>query len=214
MPNLTSNEILEFRRKKLTHQERKAIKLAEKSNNPWDHKSLPRPPRDLVESAKVKIRDFHLDRTQKSCCYCGRSLRDAEIETDREHIIPKKDKKGLSYNLFNLSVSCKRCNMSYKKERTDHIVDFDTIEHDMFNPARYKIPHPNIDTYEDHIFRFSLQFGRREITTYKRKSEKGRFLYSFVNLRELCVLQLDLAQTGRSVRDGFRRMFGVSDRGL
>lgn len=214
MPNLTNNEILEFRRKRLTHQERKAIKIAEKTDNPWNHKLLPQPSRDLVKSAKTKIRDFHLDRTQKSCCYCGRSLRDAEIETDREHIIPKKDKKALSYNLFNLSVSCKRCNMSYKNDLTDHIVDFDTIEHDIFNPARYKIPHPNIDTYEDHIFRFSLQFGRNEITTYKRKSEKGHFLYNFVNLRELCIIQLDLAQTGRIVRDGFRRMFGVSGRGL
>lgn len=214
MPLLTDREILRFRRYHLTREERSAIKLAEKSSNPWKHGSFPEPTKTRLESAKNKIREFHLDRTSRSCCYCRRPLRDAEIETDREHIIPKGKKKHLSYNIFNLSVSCKRCNMTYKQERIDHIVDFNTIESDMFNTARYKIPHPNIERLEDHIVRYSLQLGTNEITTYRRKSIKGRYLYTFVNLKELCVVQLDLLQAGRKVSERVRGLFRMPSNGI
>ena len=193
MPEMTEQEVEDFVNNDLDEGERDAIEHALNSPKPWAHDKFANPTKSRLKSAKFKIKEFHKKKTQDKCCYCRRSLLDANIETDREHIVPKGKVKSLSYNIFNLSVSCKRCNMTYKRERVEHIVDYVTIESDLRNPERYLIPHPNIDIYENHIKRLSFQDGNYEITTYKRITDKGIFLYDFVRLDRLCVNQLDQA---------------------
>ena len=199
MPKLTEADELRFFEEILTIEEREAIREALDSNSPWSHKNFPKPTKKALKSAKVKIKAFHFERVSKKCCYCRRSLLDATIETDREHIVPKGKVKSLSYDIFNLSLACKRCNMTYKGERTDHILDIDNIETNLRDEDNYLIPHPNIDRYEDHLVRRSRQDGDQEFTTYERLTPKGHFLFDFVQLHRLCVNEFDRAQGGEAV---------------
>lgn len=209
MPELTEQEAHDFVELILTQDERDAIYFALASENPWSHENFDDPVKANLVKAKVKIKEFHFELVSKKCCYCRRSLEDASIESDREHIVPKGKKKTLSFDIFNLSLACKRCNMTYKGEKTDHIVDFETIESDIRNSDRYLIPHPNIDTYEDHLIRISMQFGAQQFTSYKRLTPEGHFLYDFVRLDRLCVDELDIAQGGNKVSELFDNFLGL-----
>ncbi|KUP92874.1 HNH endonuclease [Tritonibacter horizontis] len=199
MPEMTEQEAQYFVEQVLDQDERSAINVALASQNPWKHESFNDPVKTNLGTVKVKIKNFHFERVSRKCCYCRRSLEDASIETDREHIVPKGKKKSLSYDIFNLSLACKRCNMTYKGEKVDHIVDVDTIESDLRNPDRYLIPHPNIHSYEDHLIRISVQYGAQQFTSYRRITPQGQFLYDFVRLDKLCVDELDIAQGGKKV---------------
>ncbi|SNY58209.1 hypothetical protein SAMN06297129_3544 [Pseudooceanicola antarcticus] len=193
----------------LSQSERDAIDFALTAGNPWSHESFEDPIKGNLLTAKAKIKDFHSARVSKKCCYCRRSLEDASIESDREHIVPKGKKKSLSYNIFNLSIACKRCNMTYKGEKINHIVNFETIEADLRNSGRYLIPHPNIEVYDDHLLRISLQFGSKQITSYRCITDKGRFLYDFVRLDRLCVNEIDEAQGGEKVSEIAAELFDL-----
>lgn len=214
MAELTIEEENNFLYEILTEAERGAIENALKAVKPWDHKQFQQPNITLLVSVKQKLKDFHNERTNFNCCYCRRSLNDASIETDREHIVPKSKFKNLSYSLFNLSVACKRCNMAYKKEKVDHIVNHASIETDLRNPERYLIPHPNIDVYEEHLERFSIQFASKEVTSYKINSPKGQFLYEFVKLRHLCVKEFDVLQGGNDIREPILLELGIPLEGI
>lgn len=209
MPDMTEQEAHDFFELVLSQDERDAINFALASENPWKHEDFEGPVRASLVAAKVKIKDFHFERVSKKCCYCRRSLEDASIESDREHIVPKGKKKSLSFDIFNLSLACKRCNMTYKGEKTDHIVDFETIEADLRNSDRYLIPHPNIDIYENHLIRNSVQLGARQFTSYMRMTPQGHFLYDFFRLDRLCVNEFDEAQGGDKVGEIFAEFFGL-----
>ncbi len=207
MPELTDADILEFTTNILTIEETEAIVVALTTDDPWAHKDFDEPIKSLLVSVKNKIKAFHLERVSDSCCYCSRSLKDASIETDREHIVPKGEKKSLTYNIFNLSVACKRCNMTYKNTKTDHITNLDSIEANLKDPGSYLIPHPNIDTYSDHLKRVALKVDTHELTAYGRKTDKGRYLFDFVQLQMLCVDTLDVAQGGKSLDEAMALFF-------
>lgn len=213
MPQLTTEEIEDFLLNALSEDERDAVTFALTQTDPWAHEGFAKPIKEHLESIKVKIKDFHLERVNTKCCYCQRSLKDAKIESDREHVVPKSFKKSLSYDLFNISISCKRCNMTYKGERLDHIASTVGIEDDLRNADRYLIPHPNIDNCEDHLQRIAFQIGIREITTYHCHTDKGRFLFRFVELERLCVGEIDIAQGGASVNDAIAMLFDLPIRG-
>lgn len=211
---MTERDAENFVNNVLNEGERQAIEHALTFPKPWTHEQFQEPIKSSLESAKSKIKNLHVQITTNKCCYCRRSLNDANIETDREHIVPKGKVKSLAYNIFNLSVSCKRCNMTYKGEKVDHIIGYNTIEADLRNPDRYRIPHPNIDEYERHITRTSIQFDSTEITTYKCHSVKGSFLYTFVRLDKLCVNQLDEAQGGKKANERIAEIFGFPVEGI
>jgi hypothetical protein len=209
MADLTEQEAHGFVEQVLSQDERDAINHALASDNPWKHEDFDDPIKANLVSAKIKIKDFHFERVSKKCCYCRRSLEDASIESDREHIVPKGKKKSLSFDIFNLSLACKRCNMTYKGEKTNHIVDFETIEADLRNSDRYLIPHPNIDIYENHLIRNSVQLGAQQITSYRRMTPQGQFLYDFVRLDRLCINEFDEAQGGERVNEIFAELFDL-----
>jgi hypothetical protein len=209
MPILSEEEELGFWENSFTEEERTSIAIALASYSPWSENSFEKPTKTNLISAKIKLKNFHLDRTGNRCCYCRRSLLDATIESDREHIVPKGKVKSLTFRLFNLSISCKRCNMSYKRQKTEHIVDYSSVEQDLRNTERYRIPHPNIESYEDHLIRYSIQMGDQELVTYKRLTEKGKYLFDFVNLRALCIAELDAAQGGEKLNEFFATLLDL-----
>lgn len=207
MPKLTDKDIQEFLEGSLTVEEHCAIKLALESESPWKHEGFDEPTKSALMSVKIKIKEFHLGKTNHKCCYCRRSLRDAIIESDREHVVPKSRCKSLAYDIFNLSIACKRCNMTYKGEKVDHLIRPEDIESEYKDPDSYRIPHPNIEDYEDHIVRNTIQCDRGEVTTYKCYTDQGKFLYEFVQLEKLCVDEFDIAQGGKNAIEEIMKAF-------
>ena len=174
--------------KSLTKNEKVAIVKALKTNKPWDYNNKD------IKTVKDKIKKFHLERTRNRCCYCNSSLIDRNIESDREHIIPKSINKNLSYYIFNLSVSCKRCNMAYKKDDISHIIEPKNIIRKLRESDNYNIPHPNIDNYEEHIGYFYLCVDKSELLIYRPFSAKGKRLYEMFSLQTLEINTLFRAQ--------------------
>jgi len=190
---------------KLSDEEDAAVTLALAQKHPWNHmcKEL-KDVRDHLISAKDKLADFHMERQKDACCYCRSILAGmGPYQRDREHILPKKDKfSQLAYDPANLSVSCKRCNMEYKRERTDFVEDVDTILPDYKNSERYRIVHPNFDRWEDYLERIVMQSRTGILVTYvfDPAVPKAAFTYDFFGLNELEINSFDECQGLHSVR--------------
>lgn len=185
-----------------TRDELRVIKICLKHKKPWHVALKNKELSEILKRVKKKIKEFHRERTKNRCCYCAKPLHDREIETDREHIVPKGKYTSLSYNLFNLSIACKRCNMDYKADREDHIANPGNVEKNLYSKDSYLIPHPNVEKYTDHIRRKCIDDGEHLYITYKivNDSKKGDFLYKFMRLDLLCIGEIDEAQ-GISEKD-------------
>ncbi len=185
-----------------TSEEVRVLKICLKHRDPWDVKFRKnaklegKSMNNILDSAKRKIKDFHLDQTGYRCCYCAVDFRDRDIETDREHIVPKGKFKELSYTIFNISVACKRCNMKIKGEDTSHILNINKIKSNLYKIDSYLMPHPNLCKYENHLTRFHLDIPSGAITIYKvvNGSKKGNFLYNYFELKELEQRSISKAQ--------------------
>ena len=116
---------------------------------------------------------------------------------DREHILPKTKFKELTYELLNLSVSCKRCNMSYKGQRTDFAVTELVEAGKFYRESRgYQFVHPNLDRWADHLTRIMIQVNESVLVKYliKEESEKGAFTHKYFRFDRLEVQSFDEAQ--------------------
>jgi 5-methylcytosine-specific restriction endonuclease McrA len=175
-----------------SQDEADAITAALKTATPWDVKN------DFIKSAKGKIRDHHLVRHGNTCCYCRTILHGGgHFMIDREHILPKGTLtyRSFCYESWNLSVSCKRCNMQFKGEDIDFVVD-------KLNPANfqkkenYSFVHPNFDEWEQHLSRVAEQVNRNILVKYTivNDSEKGKYTYKYFDLKALEVNSFDKAQ--------------------
>ncbi|WP_299846415.1 hypothetical protein [uncultured Paracoccus sp.] len=186
-----------------TDDEEAAIANALATEKPWDW----RPggaEEESLRSAKAKIRDCHLARHGDRCCYCRFPLHGGgHFIVDPEHVLPKSNNtyRPLAYAVWNLGISCKRCNMQYKGAKIDFVVD--AVNDAAFqDSANYRLIHPNFDSYKDHI---SISMAMNDDTTLikyttHQGSEKGSYTYDYFNLREREVGTFDAAQ-GRDVPD-------------
>jgi len=101
----------------------------------WDDATL--------EPVKRKIKQYYRDNGGEQCCYCRREMRDEfNMVIDIEHVLPKSLFRDFMFELFNLNISCKRCNMRIKKERTDFLVDQATIAANANQSDQYLMVHP------------------------------------------------------------------------
>lgn len=143
---------------------------------------------DLLTEFKRKIKDYNRYLQSHQCCYCRRSLADEfNMVIDLEHVLPKKHFKHLMFEIFNISVSCKRCNMEIKKEDISFITDLDALEKNPQNTKLYKILHPNLDNYFKHIEYIVKTVNTKSIVKYKILDEsiKGEFTYRYFELSEI-----------------------------
>lgn len=159
------------------------------NNNLWKDPDL--------EYLREKIKQYFISLPMTTCSYCYRSLQgEFRMVIDIEHILPKNKYKPLTYEPHNLNVSCKRCNMQYKKEKLDFIKDLVLMGTDYFNSNHYKFIHPNLDTYNDHLKLNIFQFGDSKYIKYipQRNSKKGPYTYSYFELKNLEINCIDNAQ--------------------
>lgn len=165
-----------------------AIAVAMASPRPWDCEE--------VEEIKKRIKAFHLKFGEELCCYCYRDVQgEFSMVLDIEHILPKRHYKPLTFDIRNLSVACKRCNMKMKRDDRDFLrLPFNVA--DIENGQKYKFIHPNIDSRDAHLERIVLQRNAKRIVKYAviGGSEKGRFSYEYFRLKEFEVDSFDTAQ--------------------
>lgn len=165
-----------------------SIAVAMASARPWDC--------DEVEEIKRRIKAFHLQFGEEMCCYCYRDLQgEFSMVLDIEHILPKRHFKLFTFDIRNLSVACKRCNMKMKRDDLDFLrLPFDSA--DIEDGQKYRLVHPNIDERDAHLERVVLQRNAKKFVKYVvlGDSEKGRFSYDYFRLKEFEVDSFDTAQ--------------------
>lgn len=167
-----------------------AISAAMLKSRPWTVKD------PGIKSAKDAIRDLHLERQGHTCCYCRLSIHGGgHFMIDREHVLPKVLYKPYTFEIWNLSVSCKRCNMELKRERDSFVVD-KTVNGPFQESANYLIVHPNFDEWEAHLGREMIQLNRSVMTkiVVNGNSAKGRYTFDFFKLQDLTKDNFDQVQ--------------------
>lgn len=179
-----------------TEADQAAIEAALLTADPWGWKPGGAQS-DAITSVKTKIRDLHMARHGDRCCYCRKNLHGGgHFIVDREHVLPKSRAayKLLAYEIWNLGISCKRCNMQYKRSRIDFVVDKVTPA-TFRTSANYRLIHPNFDLYKQHIGISTQQDDDVTLVKYTTKgTEKGDYTYDYFNLKELEVGSCDAAQ--------------------
>lgn len=180
-----------------SQDERTAISHALNQDKPWETTG------PVIEAIKRRIKDFHLNLNGHVCCYCQRDLAgEFQMVIDVEHILPSSKFKGLTFEIWNLSSSCKRCNMLIKR---DHIDFLNAIEPNFFKSEHYDFVHPNFDEVERYIVRLASQAGRRRLVKYFFEADtKGEYTYWYFHLDKLETDSFDEAQ-GAIKRDPLAR---------
>lgn len=174
----------------LTPSESAAVEAAMQTDKPWKEDNAE------INSVKTKIRDLHLARQKSNCCYCRTNLHGGgHFMIDREHVLPKKAFKQYTFEIWNLSISCKRCNMEMKGERKHFVVDMGPTAA-VQTSANYRIIHPNFDAWKDHLQRYQVQLTDDVVVKISlvEGSEKGQYTYDFFKLKDLDTDAFDVAQ--------------------
>ncbi len=179
----------------LEQAETEAIANALGSDDPWGF--APTDPADAaaLKSAKGKILNYHLQRHHDQCCYCRGNLHGAgPYMTDREHILPKgKAKfKPYSYALWNLAAACKRCNMQFKGQSEEFVVD--TLDVSKFEDgANYLFIHPNFDRWENYLERIEVAKGGKRIVgfVFVSNDPKATYTHDFFHLKDVVMNTFD-----------------------
>lgn len=204
----------------LTKDEKKLLEELICSNESWDSKKF--------EKLKIKMKDQFLENS-RLCCYCSKNFYgEFKLVIDIEHILPKSIFYEQKFDIDNLSIACKRCNMQIKKDNIDFL-DLEFIEIANFfkfqkNESErikfvselnselclnnklqykkskfYKFIHPNFDDYFEHIDIVELRKNNKIFKKYYPLKEKGHYTYKYFKLEELEQGNLDEFQGLESV---------------
>lgn len=153
----------------------------------WENKKL--------DDIKTKIKDYYRHKHHECCCYCHRNLHgEFSMVIDIEHILPKSLFPKFMFDLENLNIACKRCNMNIKRDNTDFVVDINTIKSNYRQSHQYYFIHPNFDVYHDHMSYECHIKNHIKLIKYTHLSDKGKYTYEYFKLRNLEIDTLDRAQ--------------------
>lgn len=171
-----------------TNEDLQNIQVAQDAGGKiWDN--------DLVKDLKRRIKQHYRTNLEEVCCYCRRDLTDEfNMVIDIEHILPKSKYGELMFEIGNLNISCKRCNMEIKKEKDDFVVDSTSIRINYTRPELYHFIHPNFEIYRDNMDYFRADISGTRITKFFPKTEKGTYTYKYFQLDKLEINSFDKAQ--------------------
>ncbi|MDM1050206.1 HNH endonuclease [Sphingobacterium hotanense] len=166
---------------------------------------------ERLSDLKSKIKKYYQD-IKDVCCYCRRNLQDEfKMVIDIEHVLPKSKYAEYMFELGNLNISCKRCNMRIKREKDDFIVDTLTIRNNYALSSQYRIIHPNFDLYIQNMNVLRFEYNDIKLTKYKPITEKGKFTYNYFELKKLEVNSLNDAQGITTISDDSVESEGLTD---
>lgn len=151
----------------------------------------------ILSDFKSELKTYYRTKLNEQCCYCRKNT-DGEFKMvlDIEHVLPKSVFRTQMFTLYNLSVSCKRCNMLIKKEDYSFVTDEAAARVDGNYSHLYTIIHPNLDDYFAHLTYHTETVNDKKIVKYQvvADSQKGQCTYEYFNLSELEVDTLNQAQ--------------------
>lgn len=152
-----------------------------------------------LQAIRSKIRRFHRALRGDRCCYCQKSFADDHpLAVDIEHVLPKSKFHMLAITAVNLTVACKRCNMTIKKSRIDFLHGRTIAEvSGIYDQSEtYEFVHPNLDEYDQHLQLLTTSIGKHMLWRYmvKANSIKGIRTVDYFDLRSLEVDDLDRIQ--------------------
>jgi uncharacterized protein (TIGR02646 family) len=142
----------------LTPDDNINIQLAKTESDPWKS--------EYVTDLKRRIKEYYRNQNN-SCCYCKRNfVGEYNLVIDIEHILPKSLYGQFMFEIKNLSIACKRCNMDIKKARTEFIDSSLFNINSPFISNYYLIIHPNIDNYYSHMSRTAFEINDFKFIKY------------------------------------------------
>jgi hypothetical protein len=148
-----------------------------------------------LENIKTRIKSHFRNGDEGHCCYCRRRFKgEFKLDIDIEHVLPKSKFRDFIFEIFNLNISCKRCNMLIKKERTDFLVDVANIHLNPRSSEQYLIIHPNFDNYFDNMLHYVVICNHEEMVMFIPKQDKGQFTHDFFRLTEIQIDTFNKAQ--------------------
>ncbi|HHQ6565229.1 TPA: HNH endonuclease [Serratia fonticola] len=155
---------------------------------------------ETLKDLKRKIKNYLRERQAESCCYCSRNIDDEfNMVLDIEHILPKSKITSEMFELSNLAVSCKRCNMRIKGEDVSFIND--DFEHfkqsaSYYKSEHYRFIHPNLDEWDDNLIYMVVQRNKKKIVYYQvvKDSAKGKYAKEYFELDKIQANTFDEAQ--------------------
>ncbi len=155
----------------------------------------------LLFDVKRKIKDHYIINELPKCCYCSRLfVGEFRMVIDVEHILPQSKYSSLRFEELNLNVACKRCNMEIKRSRVDFIIDETIMGTNYYQSQHYKLIHPNIDKYEEHLKIVTGRNGNAIVNKYIiLTDDKGQYTYDYFELKELEINNLNQAQGFRNI---------------
>lgn len=103
---------------------------------------------DCLDDFKHRVRDYYLKKQHRYCAYCRTKIKTSQAQAEIEHIVAKSNKSGWMYDPFNMCASCKSCNT--KKSTKKVLADYDGEALTKIS-TDYKIIHPHLDKYSQHI---------------------------------------------------------------
>jgi len=151
----------------------------------------------LLSHLKRRIKLHYRTDSSEQCCYCKRDFQDEfNLVIDIEHILPKGNAifEEYMFDIDNLNISCKRCNMTIKNDRVDFIVDLMTIKPDYKDSSKYHFIHPNFDDYFDNIDYEVTIRNNKKLIKYFTKTEKGNYTYNYFHLEKIEIDTLSRVQ--------------------
>jgi hypothetical protein len=149
----------------------------------------------LLTDIKRKIKLYYLGINHRQCCYCRRDAEDEFMMVlDIEHILPKSLFADFMFQLFNLNVSCKRCNMRIKGNRVDFLSDRAAVNLTPQDPLQYLFSHPNLDEYYTNIEYMVTIRNHKKSIKYLQLTPKGSYTYTYFELYKIEIDTLNEAQ--------------------
>lgn len=138
-----------------------------------------------IKPVKRKIKDHYRAVLNENCCYCRRDTTDEfNMVLDIEHVLPKAVYSTYMFTPFNLSVSCKRCNMEIKKDKVTFLNNPAIPPANAQDTNNYKLIHPNFDIYSEHLTKEVYQYDDKKLVKYSvvDTSPKGLYTKEFFEL--------------------------------
>ncbi len=128
---------------------------------------------------RKKVRAHLFEKQKYKCAYCQMEKKETHgLVWDIDHILPKSVYPQFIFEPENLALSCKDCNIA-KGEQEVLFTPKKKLKHLPDKKEHYKIIHPNLDNYSDHI-EINIINGKK---LYRVKNEtKGKQTYIMCNL--------------------------------
>ena len=145
---------------------------------------------ESIQALRATIKSHYIAAQHSKCCYCDRHLASENHRVwDVDHVVPRATHPRFTFEPRNLVASCPDCNIAKRDAR---VLKNNSRKTYPSKSEDFKILHPHLDTYGDHIFRYEH--------IYLPKTEKGKRTIYACDLLRFAQKYMDWATSLTDVR--------------